>query len=167
MSAIASAPKSYSLLQKALHWVVALIIIEQLFLGESMTDAWRAFSRGGDLTGFSSPVVVFHIWGGLSVIAFAAWRLLLRRTRGVPEEPKDEPAILKFAASAAHLGLYALMFLAPLSGALAYFGGVEAAGEVHEIMKPLLIILVLAHVGGALYQHFWAKTDVLKRMTHG
>ena len=23
------------------------------------------------------------------------------------------------------------------------------------------------HAAGALYQHFWLKTDVLKRMTHG
>lgn len=167
MSAITIAPKSYSNIQKALHWLVALIIIEQLVLGESMTDAWRAFERSGDLTGFSSPVVLFHIWGGLSIVAFAFWRLALRKTQGVPEVPADEPRIMKLAASVTHIGLYALMFLAPVSGALTYFGSVEAAGEVHEIMKPLMIILVVAHVGGALYQHFWLKTDVLKRMTHG
>ncbi len=167
MSAITTAPKSYSTIQKALHWLVALIIIEQLVLGETMTDAWRAFGKSGDLTGFSSPVVLFHIWGGLSIVAFAVWRLVLRKTQGVPEVDKDEPAVLKFAGAAAHIGLYALMFLAPISGALAYFGGVDAAAEVHEIMKPLLILLVLAHAAGALYQHFWLKSDVLKRMTQG
>ncbi len=167
MSAITIAPKSYSTIQKALHWLVALIIIEQLVLGETMTDAWRAFEKSGDLTGFSSPVVLFHIWGGLSIVAFAVWRLVLRKTKGVPEIPAEEPAMLKLAATVTHIGLYALMVLAPVSGALAYFGGVDAAAEAHEIMKPLMILLVAAHVGGALYQHFWLKTDVLKRMTHG
>jgi cytochrome b561 len=163
----ATAPKSYSKTQKVLHWLVAVIILEQLILGESMTEAWRAFVRNADSSGFSDPVVLFHIWGGLSVVAFAAWRLLLRKTSGVPAEPASEPAWMRLSASLAHIALYALMFLVPISGAVAYFGNVSLAGEVHEFMKPVLIIVLIGHVVGALYQHFVAKTDVLKRMTHG
>lgn len=163
----ATAPKSYSMMQKVLHWLVAAIILEQLFLGETMTGAWRAFVRNADSSGFSDPVVLFHIWGGLSVVAFAAWRLLLRKTNGVPAEPANEPKWMKLSASLAHIALYALMFLVPISGAAAYFGGISIAAEVHEFMKPVLIIVLIGHVLGALYQHFIAKTDVLKRMTHG
>jgi cytochrome b561 len=167
MSVSAVAPKSYSLVQKALHWIVAAMIIAQVVLHEGMVDAWRAFERTGDVSGLSSPVVLFHVWGGLAVLAFAAWRLALRKTHGVPHVPADEPAALKFIAMATHVVLYGLMILLPISGAAAYFGGIEAAGEMHELMKPLLIVLVGLHVAGALYQHFWLKTDVLKRMTHG
>ncbi len=167
MSSTNLAPKSFSLGQKILHWTVAAIILEQLILGESMSTAWRAFKRGGDSTGFSDPVVLFHIWGGLSVIAFAVWRLWLRKTNGVPAETANEPALLKFAAKTGHVLLYLLMFLVPLSGAAAYFGGVAGAANVHELMKPVLIVLLIGHVAGALYQHFWLKSDVLKRMTHG
>ncbi len=163
----ASAPKSFSTMQKVLHWLVAAIILEQLFLGESMGEAWDAFEHGGDASGFSSPIVLFHIWGGLSIVAFAIWRLMLRKSRGVPAEPVNEPSWMKMSAKIAHVALYALMFLVPLSGAAAYFGGIGAAGEFHQLMKPVLIVLLIGHVGGALYQHFVAKTDVLKRMTHG
>lgn len=167
MSFSSISPKSYSLMQKALHWIVAAMIIAQVVLHEGMVDAWRAFERTGDVSGLSGPVVLFHVWGGLAVLAFAIWRLTLRRTHGVPPVPADEPAALRFIAMATHVVLYGLMILLPISGAAAYFGGIEAAGEVHELMKPLLIVLVGLHVAGALYQHFWLKTDVLKRMTHG
>ncbi len=167
MSAVITSPKSYSTLHKALHWIVAAIIIEQLLLGETMSDAWRAFERSADASGLSSPVALFHIWGGLSVIAFAAWRLFLRKSNGVPETPKGEPAVLKFAGNATHVILYALMFLVPLSGAVAYFGVVEQAGDFHKLMKPVLIVLIGLHVAGALFQHFWLKSDVLKRMLAG
>ncbi len=167
MSATVSAPKSYSTVHKVLHWIVAAIIIEQLLLGEYMSEAWQAFERSADVSGLSAPVVLLHIWGGLSVAAFAVWRLFLRKSNGVPETPKDEPAALKFAANATHVVLYVLMFLVPLSGAVAYFGVVETAGDVHTLMKPVLIVLVGLHVVGALYQHFWLKSDVLKRMLNG
>lgn len=167
MSVQPAAPTSYSTMQKALHWLVALIIIVQLVFGEDMADAYRAFMRNADSSGLSSLSVQFHIWGGLSVILFAAWRLWLRKSRGAPELPAEEPAALKLAASATHILFYALMVLAPISGAVAYFQGIEAAGEFHEFLKPVFILLLLAHVGGAVYQHYVLKTDVLKRMTHG
>jgi cytochrome b561 len=167
MSVSSAAPKSYSAMQKVLHWVVAAMIIVQVVLHEGMVDAWRAFKHTGDGSGLSSPVVLLHVWGGLAVLVFAAWRLVLRRIRSVPRVPDDEPAPLKFIAMATHIILYGLMILLPVSGAAAYFGGIEAAGEVHELMKPVLIVLVILHVAGSLYQHFWLKTDVLKRMTHG
>ena len=160
-------PKNYTVAQKALHWIVAIMIIAQVVLHEGMVDAWRTFERTADVSGLSSPVVLLHVWGGLLVLVFAMWRLALRRNRGVPPVPADEPALLKFIAMATHVVLYGLMILLPASGAAAYFGGIEAAGEAHELMKPVLIVLIGLHVAGALYQHFWLKTDVLKRMTHG
>lgn len=162
-----SAPKSFSTTQKTLHWLVSAIIFEQLFFGESMGEAWDAFRESADVSGFLSPIVLFHIWGGLSVVAFAVWRLMLRKSRGVPEEPVNEAAWMKMAAKSGHIALYALMFFVPLSGAAAYFGGIDQAAGIHSLMKPVLIIVIVAHVGGGLYQHFIAKTDVLKRMTHG
>ncbi|MGB8818021.1 MAG: cytochrome b/b6 domain-containing protein [Rhizobiaceae bacterium] len=167
MSITANAPKSYSTIQKSLHWLVAAIIIAQLIFGEDMAHALEAFEENADASGFSSPIVLFHIWGGLSIILFAVWRLFLRKAQGVPQQPAEEPAYLKFAASATHVLFYALLFMAPISGAVAYYLGVEAAGEFHQLLKPVFIVLIAAHVVGALYQHFWLKTDVLKRMTYG
>ena len=132
-----------------------------------MGAAWRAFERSADASGFSAPAVLFHVWAGLSVSLFAAWRLWLRHANGVPALPTNEPPVLKFAAHATHVALYGLMLFAPITGAAVYFGGVSALGDIHELAKPAFIILVLLHAGGALYQHFILKADVLKRMTHG
>jgi cytochrome b561 len=160
-------PKNYSTIQKSLHWLVALLIMGQLISGDSMSAAWRAFERSADASGFSTPLVLYHIWAGLSVTLFAAWRLWLRRTRGVPALPKEEPLPMRIAAHATHTALYGLMFIAPITGAATYFGWFSELGEIHELAKPAFIGLVLLHAGGALYHHFALDTDVLKRMTNG
>ncbi|MFZ1774321.1 MAG: cytochrome b/b6 domain-containing protein [Rhizobiaceae bacterium] len=157
----------YSTAQKALHWVVALIIVQQVVLHENMLAAWEAYTKNGDAAGLSSLSVQAHVWGGLAVLGFALWRVWLRRTHGAPAVPANEPPLLKLAAHATHVLLYALMIFVPISGAAAYFGGVALASTAHVVMKNVLIPLVLLHVAGALYHHFWLKSDVLKRMTHG
>ena len=161
------APKTYSAVQKALHWVVFLIFVGHIVTHETMVDAWKSFVRDNNVAALDSPVVMYHVWGGIAVLIFALWRLVLRKTRGAPEVPAEEPAPLKFVASATHILLYVIMIAMPMSGAMAYFGGVREAGEVHELIKPVMIAMILLHVAGALYQHFFLKTDVLKRMTHG
>ena len=52
----------------------------------------------------------------------------------------------------------------PISGAIAWFGGVEIAGTVHHFAKPVIILAIALHVIGALVQHFVKRTDVLVRM---
>ena len=64
--------------------------------------------------------------------------------RGAPKPPEHEPAILKLAAGATHLGLYALLILMPVSGIAAWFGNIEAAAEGHEVMRLILLALVNA-----------------------
>ena len=52
----------------------------------------------------------------------------------------------------------------PATGALAWFGGVEAMAAVHGAGMLLILILLALHIAGALYHHFVLKTDVLRRM---
>lgn len=160
-------PVAYSRLQKILHWGMAILLIAIFVTHENFVDIWRAYERGGDAAGLNSFNGILHIWGGFAVLALVVWRLWVRHSSGVPELPKSEAPILKLAAHATHIGLYGLMLLLPISGGVAYFGGPHLAEELHETMVPALILLFLLHVVGALYQHFWLKTDVLKRMTHG
>jgi cytochrome b561 len=145
---MSKAALSYSRLQKALHWVMAVLLIAIFVTHENFVDLWRAYERGGDAAGLNSFNGILH-------------------SAGVPELPKSEAPALKFAAHATHIGLYGLMFFLPITGGVAYFGGPHLAEEMHETMVPVLIGLFLLHVAGALYQHFWLKTDVLKRITHG
>lgn len=60
--------------------------------------------------------------------------------------------------------LYLFIFGMPVTGALEWYVGVRTMGEVHELAKPLIIIVVTLHAAAALWQHFFVKSDVLVRM---
>ncbi len=60
--------------------------------------------------------------------------------------------------------IYLLLLLLPISGSVAWFLGVEAAGEVHGLLKNLLLGAIVVHIAGALFQHFVRRSEVLMRM---
>lgn len=78
--------------------------------------------------------------------------------------PPDEPRLLQIAAEAVHGLIYLLLFLLPISGSVAWFLGVEAAGDAHGLFKNLLLGAIVLHITGALFQHFIRRSDVLMRM---
>jgi cytochrome b561 len=158
---------SYSRLQKVLHWAMAVLLILIFVMHENFVDVWRAYQRDGDNIGLNSFNGILHIWGGFAVLALVVWRIWVRHRLGVPALPANEAPLFKFAAHATHIGLYGLMLLLPISGGIVYYDGPHLAEEAHEMLVPVLILLFILHVFGALYQHFWLKTDVLKRMTRG
>jgi cytochrome b561 len=75
-----------------------------------------------------------------------------------------ESVLQRWLATAVHLILYAAIVVMPLTGAAAWYLGIGWLGEIHEIGKPVIIIAVLLHAAGALWQHFVQKSDVLVRM---
>ncbi len=153
--------KGYSTSQIALHWLVAVLILFQLIFGEDMGGAWDAFEEGRtpDMTLW----VWAHIAAGAAVLVFALWRLTLRFSRGAPEAP-PEPALMMAAAHWGHWALYGVMLLAPSTGILAWYGGVATAAELHELFRPIIIVLVAGHVLAALYHQFIRKDGLLLRM---
>lgn len=157
-------PNGYSTAQVTLHWLVVLLIIFQFLAHDGMEAAWRAFERGQPTPADSQTFAYLHVAAGILVLLFAAARLFLRFTRGAPKLPPQQPAALKGIAHGVHWGIYLLLFLLPISGSVAWFGGVAQAAEGHELMKNILLVLVGLHVAGALFEHFVLKTPVLMRM---
>ena len=155
------APAGYSRLQIALHWIAALLILQQYLFKDAIAAAWDAIGRGAE-TAFD-PLVMAHVLGGVLVLAFALWRLALRARDGAPQM-QGESAAQRLVARLTHLGLYALMILMPVSGGVAWFGGVGAAAAGHNLMKVLLLALVALHVVGALYHQFVLKDGLMNRM---
>lgn len=155
-------PNGYSARQIRLHWLVTVLIVLQFVLHDSISEAWDGIEDG--MSPAFNWLVLTHIYGGILVLIFALWRLALRRTRGVPDAPAGEPEILRRAAHWGHLALYALMIAMPLSGLAAWFGGIDVAAEVHEVLKVALLALVAAHVAAALWHQFWLKDGLLLRM---
>lgn len=154
-------PKGYSRLQIALHWLVFALIAQQYIFKEAIAAAWGRLREGLEL-GFD-PLVLAHVLGGALVLVFALWRLMLRARRGVP--PAIEVGKLQsLLGKITHGGLYALMILMPLSGALAWFGGVEAAAQGHDVMKIILLALVGLHVLAVPFHRIVLKNKVMSRM---
>lgn len=158
----AKSPKGYTATQIALHWAIFLLVALQVVFGDYISEAFRSLMQTGS---FEPSVLVFgHVFGGLLILVLVIWRAVIKARRGAPPAPGNEPRAMQIAATATHHTLYLLLFLVPISGAVAWFGKVGAAGGAHEVLKTILVILVLLHVAAALYQHYGLKTDVLRRM---
>ena len=155
-------PAAYRPVQIALHWGIALLLLGLFVFEDEMGRALRNVLNGGNAT--YTPGLAFHVFGGLTVLALVVWRLVLRKTSGVPAAPENDPPLQKLAAHAVHLALYAVMVLVPVAGAAAWFGGVRAAGDAHEVLGGVLQFLVAVHVLAALWHQFVVKDDLIRRM---
>ncbi len=156
------APQGYSLVQIVLHWAIAALVVVQLLFNDDVQDAFRDRSDGRPFDGESGAMV--HIVVGLTIFALALLRLAIRFGRGVPEPHSSNPPLVNFAGHAAHVLLYAFLFAMPLTGALAWFTGLELSAELHELGRLILIPLILLHALGALAEHFLFHTNSLIRM---
>jgi cytochrome b561 len=155
-------PSGYSRTQIVLHWVVVVLLALQYLLHKGIADAFEVAEETG-VYAMNLPVIA-HIAGGALILLLACWRLILRNDRGVPAPPGGEPEVFRRLSHIAHLAVYALLILLPVSGALAWGGRMEAAGDAHEVLKTLLLLLIVAHVGAvAVHQLVW-KTGLMKRM---
>lgn len=157
-----AAPPGYSTLQIALHWIIAALVILQLTVNEDMQDAFKDRADGRPVDGEVGALL--HIVVGLTILGLAVIRLAIRLWRGAPEAHATNPRLVNFAGQAAHLLLYGFLLAMPLTGAIAWFTGLELSAELHELGRLVLIPLIALHALGALLEHFVLKTDALTRM---
>lgn len=163
---------------RTLHWIMAVLIIGLGLVGLYMSDLPNSPQK--------IKIYALHKSVGLTVLALLllrlAWRMADRRPDEVPM-----PRWQALAARAVHGLLYVLMFALPLSGwlynsasgyPLQWFslfnlpsltGGADpalkgAAHLIHEYGFYVLVLALLAHVGGALKHHFIDRDDTLVRM---
>lgn len=157
-----TAPRGYSLLQIVLHWTIAGLVIFQLAVNEGVQDAFK--DRSDDGQGDGEIGAALHITVGLTIFALATIRLAIRLWRGAPDPHATNPWLVNLAGHAAHVLLYAFLFAMPLTGAIAWFTGLELSAELHELGRLVLIPLILLHALGALAEHFVFRTNSLTRM---
>lgn len=132
----------YSRTQIALHWGILLLLGVSYVSSDKMKAAWYAIHEGRDAFGTTAAA---HVWIGVAILVLALVRVAIRLTRGAPDLPAGGHPVTDLIAKLTHLGLYALLLLIPVSGLMAWFGGVDAAGEVHEVTFNLGIALALLH----------------------
>ena len=159
---IMAPPKGYSTIQIVLHWTIAALVIFQLFINEGMQRAFSDRLDGGEIDAFGQALL--HIVVGMTVLGLAAIRLAIRVVRGAPAGHTEAPAVLRWLGLATHILLYGFIFAMPLTGAFAWFFGVEFAAELHELGRLVLVPAIGFHILGALAEHFVFRNDTLRRM---
>lgn len=176
-------PVEYSPTARRFHWWTVAFVLVMIPLGLTMTSDPPLFSEATVNTLYSS-----HKLLGTILFFLIVARLTYRLRNGAPP---DEPTLEWWEKAASHLthwGLYALLIGVPLGGwigvqlypALDIFGLFslpaflspnqklsETVFMLHGIGAKLIFLLVLAHVGAAVFHHFVRKDGVLRRMWPG
>jgi cytochrome b561 len=151
--------KSYTALQIALHWTIAILIVANYLISDEMGRSLRSQLEGGVVTGFTPT---WHVWAGVAVLVLALIRLAVRLIS--PEVHAPAETLMDKAGVWAHWALYALMVAVPALGVLAWFGGVGEAGDVHVVVMNIMMILVLGHAAMALFHQYVLKDHLLLKM---
>jgi cytochrome b561 len=157
-------PAGYSGTQIILHWTIALLIAIQFLFHDAMEDAFDDLVDGDRVRGDDLAGAWLHAGIGMTVLALAIVRLIIRLRRGAPPAHRDKSVFWIWIASATHVALYGFIFAMPIVGAVAWFGLIEDAGDIHATASKILLALIGLHAAGALAEHFVFRNDTLKRM---
>lgn len=97
----------YTRLAMVFHWVIAVLITINVALVLTVDALPDTFER---------PVINLHKSIGLTVLGLAIMRLLWRLTHPAPAFPPGYALWERKSAHAAHIVLYVLIFLMPITG---------------------------------------------------
>ncbi len=181
MSGITRPDGSYNAVAKIFHWLTAPLLLAAIATGFTI-----AHTRDASKMGFYA----IHESLGFTILMLAVARLLWRRFNPPPPLPDHFPRPLRQVAAGAHHALYAALILQPLlgffatnafgfpmRGQTAYLGfidfpkfmeGNETLAWIllgaHQWLAWLLVPLLLAHIGGAIWHHSIRRDGTLMRM---
>jgi len=161
-----------------LHWLIVVGIVAQYFLAEAAEE------QDGLSPGPFAPGHI-HISLGITLLVLALVRVVWRGFEYRPEPPAGMKGYEILMARAAHIALYTLLVVIPLSGwALATIDGQsltwfnsfdlpqlpigrlskDQLEEIHELLFNALLALALLHIAAALKHHFFDRDNVLRSM---
>jgi cytochrome b561 len=168
----------YPASSKLLHWLIAICVLTTAPVAIAMTLVAEGQTQ--------DALYNFHKSLGILIFILMTLRLITRLAVGAPiADPGIEPW-QKAVSAAVHTSFYVLLIAMPIVGYIAnsaygaptpFFGLLELPPiveknealstplfAIHRWVGWLLIILVLIHVGAALYHHFVRDDNVLRRM---
>jgi cytochrome b561 len=174
---MAASLRSFSPLQRLLHWLMALCILAMLFIGVGMVSI---------VTPDYLTLVSIHKPLGAAILVLAVIRLIVRFIYGAPSLPPEMPEPMKLAAHLSHYAFYVLMIAMPLIGwammsaagyPIVLFDGVvlppilSASREMHALLwdaHRLLALaffaLILLHFAAALFHGLIRRDGVFQQM---
>jgi cytochrome b561 len=171
---------TFPLVSRVLHWLMAAMILAMLFIGIGMV---ASVSERYEL------LVAIHRPLGIAILAVVVIRFLNRLFNPPPPLPDAMPPVMRLAAKASHILLYALMFVMPLVGwgmlsaaryPIVLFGSLQLPPilphdlalyawlrPLHTDLAYLLFATFLAHLGAALFHGLIRRDGVLASMASG
>jgi cytochrome b561 len=163
---------------KILHWLVAISVLTTVPVAIAMDRVAQGPTQ--------DALFNFHKSLGILILLLMVLRLINRLVVGAPIPDPNIPAWQKTVSAIVHTTLYALLLAMPVVGYVAnsaygastpFFGlfnlpAVVSQNEalskqlftLHRWAGYLVILLVLTHVGAALYHYFVRRDNVLPRM---
>lgn len=176
----------YSLIQRLLHWVIALCVVGLLVIG--LILGTLGFDGTKEAFGMATTNLLYryHKTFGVIVLGLMLLRLALRLAMPPPDHNPPLPAWMESAARLNHLALYAILLAQPLVGWAATAAGgfpieffnaelpkvlgkdkalSEALYAVHGVLGWALLALVCLHVGAALHHAFVRRDGVVRRIS--
>ena len=174
--------ESFGLISKALHWLMAIILLGLFGVGLYMTDL-------DYYDALYHTLPWWHKSFGLLVIGLLVFRYVWKRLNPEPAALSTHKNWEVFLAQFIQKLFYGLILLIGLSGyfistakgkGIEFFGWFEVpaitqaieeeradlVGGIHEFLAIILIALAVLHAAAALKHHFIDNDDTLKRMTN-
>ncbi len=171
--------ENFGLVAKFFHWAVAVLVLALLSVG--------FFMAGLEMGPPKFTVYMLHKSFGILVLALVVGRVLWLKASAPPDPPSTHKKWEKTLAKIVHFGLYACLFLMPVSGwvmssaggfPVSFFGlftlppltgksedVFEISKEIHEIAAFGILGLLALHFAGAFKHHFIDRDATLQRMT--
>jgi cytochrome b561 len=168
----------YSPMARAWHWFTAVLVLTSIPAGFAMSNMGSGAMQ--------NTLFDLHRSIGVLLVPVILLRLAYRLRRPPPPLPADLPAFQQFAASSVHWALYVLLIVQPFLGWVgtsAFRAPInvfwlfelppiwpenrafsDQVFVVHRAIGFLIILLLVAHIGAALFHHFVRRDGVLLRM---
>lgn len=171
----------YTLIARMFHWATAALVLLMLPIGIVMANV--------DVGAAQETLYHLHRSIGVILLPLMLARLLYRLGTPPPSLPASVSSPQRMAAGATHWALYGILLLQAVVGWVAtsaYRAPIrvfwafelppiwavdrplsEMLFAVHRTTGFILIVLLVVHVGAALFHHYVLKDDVLRRMIKG
>lgn len=175
----------YDLVQRLLHWTIALIVLSMIGLGLFMVELPKQSELPPGEESVRAFYFLLHKSLGLTAAILIIIRIVWRLTHKAPPLPETISNIQQRAASAVHWLLYVLMVAMPVTGYMqsmyskypTKFWGIKLPRtaeadsamranftEIHEILAFVFIAILIVHIGAAV-KHKFDGSGVMQRMS--
>ena len=172
--------KEFGTVAKTFHWAISLLFLFQFGIAIVMYGVATKDYYPKDL-------FVTHKSVGLLIFFIAVARLMWRKLTPLPPWPESMTEFEKKAFHFLEIGLYAVMFLMPLSGYVFSLAGghgfkffglfevpdligkhavlAEVGQYLHRITAFIVVAFVASHISLVLRHHFDSKNKFVDRMS--